>query len=148
MVTKVKGSVAPDSSEVPYTGLESAEVTVEAVLDEILTGITSNPLHTRVVEIGVWNMDSTTNINVSHGLSTSQIRAMTVSIRRDTGEVYDFFDDDGAGTGFHTVSALSTTISLYRKIGGIFDDSGFDKILEEDGETDFNRGWIIIQYTD
>ncbi len=147
MVNKVKGSVAPDSSEVPYTGLESAEVTVEAVLDELLTGIEAlpvDPLNTKVIEIGDWNMDTSTQATVTHGLTYANIRTVSATIRNDSDStMYDFAatinNQNGISTGY--IAITSTTIILARDTTGTFDSAVFDA-------TSYNRGWITIQYTE
>jgi hypothetical protein len=100
----------------------------------------------KVVEIGVWNMDTTASVSISHGIAPqSSIRGIFVMIRDDAdsftpipltpgfittaAEVEGFFYCDGSG---HVV--------LNRKTGGTFDSANYDS------GAGFNRGWITITY--
>jgi hypothetical protein len=93
-------------------------------------------LKTKVIEIGDWNMDSTSGVNVAHNITLfDNIRKVSAIIRGDSGSFqnYDFFQGG-------TIIITLTDIALERTDSGIFDSMAFD-------ETSYNRGWIIIQYT-
>jgi hypothetical protein len=100
-------------------------------------------LKCKVIEIGDWNMDSTTSVTVAHGLTLANIRSVSAIIRDDADAMYsdlssalDFSSSQGAS---QHVRADSTNIRLERDSGGYFDSSLYDK-------TSYNRGWIVIWY--
>lgn len=94
-----------------------------------------------VIDIGDWNMDTTTNISVAHGLSDfTKIRSINVIIRDDADGLYS----DLAGTAISGVGgsadATSTNISLSRQTtNSRFDSANYSS-------TSYNRGWIYITY--
>jgi len=98
-------------------------------------------MNTKVVEIGDWNMDSTTQVNPSHGLTLSKIRSISVVIRNDSGTLYPFPFTGGYASLNERWILSSSNIVLSRFVGGVFDDPSFSS-------TSYNRGWITIQYTD
>lgn len=94
-------------------------------------------LHTTVIQIGDWDMDTTTGVSISHGLTLSKIRSISVIVYADAGiAIYDF---NGANGESNTVVADATTVGLDRLTGGVFDSISFN-------QTSFNRGWITIQH--
>jgi hypothetical protein len=127
----------------------SAIITGTASVAGVLTasgGISENSvvLKRKVINIGDWNMDSTTNISVAHGLTLSNIYSVNVTI----------ISDDSAGKfmvpGFSALNSTSNTdvalngvtstnINLTRRAGGFFDNTDYDS-------TSFNRGHIVIEY--
>lgn len=95
-------------------------------------------LNLKVLDIGDWNMDSTSTLNVAHGLTLSKIRKVSVQIREDSAASQrdlDYLDTAGWFT------ADSTYIALARYAAGVFDNTSYDS-------TSYNRGWILIWYTD
>lgn len=101
-------------------------------------------LKRKVLEIGDWNMDSTTQALVAHGLSDQMaIRAMSVIIRNDlNNQVYtggSGYDVSNGETQIWIQLANATNISILRLTGGIFDSTSFDS-------TSYNRGWVTIWY--
>ncbi len=101
-------------------------------------------LATKIVEIGDWDMNATTNVDVAHGLTLANIRTVSVMVRNDTGGSI-FHYTGGSGAGGATANNLwvgvitATNVTLYRLVGSAFDDPDF-------GDTGYNRGWIVIQY--
>ncbi len=102
-------------------------------------------LKTKVIEIGDWDMDATSNITVPHGLSDHmKIRSVNVFIRTndntliyDLNSIHDAASGDLAGgtRGFN-----STDIILFRtNTPGRFDQLAYNS-------TSYNRGWILITY--
>lgn len=107
-------------------------------------------IHRKILEIGDWNMDSTTSVEVAHGLTLSKIRDIKVVIREDDATLHPLIESYwGIGPSVWTGGwweAETTNITLYRTTNdsswdGIFDNANFDS-------TSFNRGWIIIDYVD
>jgi len=103
-------------------------------------GASGTFLKTKVINIGDWDMDTTQNITVAHGLTSANIRRVTVIIRNDDGSTtasLPFYL--GGSTSTEGVSWTSTLISLSRATSGTFDGTNFDA-------TSYNRGWIVIDY--
>ena len=107
--------------------------------------ITHVNIHKRVISTGDWNMSSTTNIAVNHGLTTTQsenILSVDVIIQQDTSSfsrplnsVEDATSVLQGGVGVIT----PTQIALWRITGGVFDSANFD-------DTSFNRGFVTVTY--
>lgn len=108
-----------------------------------ITGGGAGYLNQLTLNIGDWNMDSTVNVSVAHGLDATKIRSITALIRNDDASANtDFFSDDGTATSGHNrLSFDATDVSLVRSQLGIFDDA-------DHNATSYNRGWITINYTD
>lgn len=118
-------------------------ITNSLITDErALYATETQALHTKLIDIGDWNMVASTTVNIAHGLTYSKIRKVEALIRNDGDTAsYDFSSaDNGTGTS-HYISAASTNISMQRHVGGFFDNTSFDS-------TSYNRGWITIQYID
>ncbi len=97
-----------------------------------------------IIQIGDWNMDSTSSVTIAHGLLYSTIRVVDVYIFPDSGAGADYGPlarfNTGAGTLEGGVSNItSTNIVLARVSGGYFDNANFDA-------TSYNRGYITIGY--
>ena len=88
-------------------------------------------------ELGDWDMDANSNLNLAHGLSATEwktIRNLSVTIRDDVDSaVFDFSSYSG------TILANVTNIIMARLGGGVFDNTGFDS-------TSYNRGWLTFNY--
>lgn len=104
-------------------------------------GITENgvTLKRKVINIGDWNMDATSTVSVAHGVTSANIRHVSVLIRADTGtNVYNLtVDSTPSVAGYWYFD--STYINLGRLAGGGYDNTNFDA-------TSFNRGYIYIDY--
>ena len=107
-----------------------------------VNGITfNNTLATKVVEIGDWNMDSTSSVSVAHGITLFNIRSVAFMILNDAGTA---LYPHGAGVPTRPDSVYvgfvdSTNVLLIRETSSTFDSTDFDA-------TGYNRGWIIITY--
>jgi hypothetical protein len=100
-------------------------------------------LNCKVVEIGDWNMDATSEVYIPHGLTLSKIRSASAMIRSDTGGTQHMLtpgslndERDGELLTINTVD-----VTLRRKLSGGYDSAAFDS-------TSYNRGWITIWYVD
>ncbi len=109
-------------------------------------GITTDgiSLRTKIVNIGDWNMDTTEDKPVTHGLTLSKIRSVSAMIRNDAGNFqYDLYQyDHSAGNSFidgGIISISATAITLRRMTTGFFDNANFNS-------TSYNRGWVTIVY--
>jgi len=98
------------------------------------------------IEIGDWNMDTTSATTVSHGLSSTEwktIRNINLIIRNDGDTEYYTIDAAASlSPGFVNVGIDkfdSTNISLFRVDTGSFDSGSFSA-------TTYNRGFINFTY--
>jgi hypothetical protein len=92
-------------------------------------------MNTKELDIGDWNMDTTANLNVAHGLGGDwqKIRNICIVIRNDANTThYDLMD---SGVQYWD----STNITMERNAAGTFDNANFDS-------TSYNRGFIYIEY--
>jgi len=104
------------------------------------------PYYKKSINIGDWNMDSTTEVSVAHGVTNwRNIRVENISIRRDDDASVVLLNGftDGAdpnlvwgGVGYID----SNYIVIRRRTGSVFDTNNYDA-------TSYNRGYIVISYT-
>lgn len=99
---------------------------------------TVDGVHTAVISIGDWNMDSTASVSVVHGLTLSQIRGVNVVINIDAGGIYDLISGNATAIA-GSWSVGTTSVVLSRVTGGFFDSASFDS-------TSYNRGFITITH--
>lgn len=112
-------------------------------LKGIRTLSTGPYLLTKVIEIGEWDMDTGSVVNVSHGVDYKKIRSIEVIIRDDTDSAYNKLDrmaSFSSGVMQGSVTYGSSTIDLVRLQSGVFDSTDFNLI------SGYNRGWITIVY--
>lgn len=104
-------------------------------------GGATNVLATAIVNIGDWNMDSTTSVSVAHGIADfTKIRNIDVLIINDTStDLEKLSSCDILGVGNGRFNFNSTDVILFRVTSGGFDGTDYDA-------TSFNRGYIIITY--
>lgn len=103
-------------------------------------------LHTKIIEIGDWNMDAMYYKNVTHGLGSTfkKIRNITAIIRNDADTNYHSLlrFSSGANSFEGGISYIGNIdIVPSRLTGGVFDSTNFNA-------TSYNRGWIYIVYED
>lgn len=121
------------------TGLADGSNAQDAVTKSQLDASTSRS----IVNIGDWNMDSTSSVTVNHGIADfTKIRGIEVMIRNDADNNYLQLDSiDSSGNIFGGLNNIgATTITLLRVTGRAFDGTGYDS-------TSFNRGFVTIFYT-
>lgn len=117
----------------------STQQSIKAYVDAVETKIAS--LNTKIINIGDWNMDTTQSLDVAHGVTLSKIRSLSAIIIADSSTTrYDLNIMDGAGDG-GGLFADATNVVLRRIASGFFDNTSFNS-------TSFNRGYIVLQYTD
>ncbi len=111
--------------------------------DIVLTGgITEHSVtyKTKIIDIGVWDMDTTSAIAVNHGLTFSKIRSVSACIVNNANTIKNqvpdgtdlIFSPGAAGT------ATVTQVKIARAGASIYDSVNYN------GAT--NRGWITIIY--
>lgn len=100
-------------------------------------------IKTKIIDIGDWNMDSSTNVTLAHGLSDfTKVRNVSCQVRNDGNTTYYNLMssiNNGLGTQVNEIAINSSNVILQRESNGIFDNSLFDS-------TSYNRGWVTIQY--
>jgi hypothetical protein len=112
-----------------------------AVLNDGNTGAATT-IKTKIIEIGDWNMDITSSVNIPHGLAANKIRSVHVIIRNNLDNLYSPSPATDTFTQFElTHNYDATNVIISRPNGGVFDSTNYDS-------TSFNRGWITITYED
>jgi hypothetical protein len=100
-------------------------------------------LQTTVLDIGDWNMDASASVLVPHGLTLSNIRKVSATIRNDANTTYYKLSGNSSGsqTGYRVqISTFdATNVVLLREAGGFFDQTDFNA-------TSYNRGWVVITH--
>ncbi len=103
-----------------------------------------NQKRTEIIELGDWDMSADTNIDIPHGLVYADIISAEVFIRND-----DNTAKDSIGTGVDATNTTPqgyvgtidvTNVNIVRLTGGKFDDAAYNT-------TSYNRGWLIVTYT-
>jgi len=90
------------------------------------------------LDIGDWNMDTTEEVSIAHGLSLSQIRDAVATIRNDADdESYGLDKINYGDEGF--IKWDATNIILRRATAGHFDSTDYNA-------TSYNRGYITVFY--
>lgn len=101
----------------------------------------------RIVQIGAWNMDTTSTVTVNLGIKEADIRQITVTIRDNAGTLHDIVGQGALlGTsalrqaGFSSVGDTGgfCDLVLTRVTAGTFDDATFNGAG--------NRGWVRVSY--
>ena len=100
----------------------------------VLDGVT-----TKVFDIGDWNMDSTANVYIIHGLGNVNIRGVDIVIRTDDTTYSAQYNLLYAGFWWLSNNGSDDVVALERNVSGFFDSNAFDA-------TSFNRGWVTIRY--
>lgn len=97
----------------------------------------------RVVEVGVWDMDLTTQVNIGIPAPTRQgLLGVQVFIRADASVDPIFLAVDNAnviGADVRIASCSGGVLSLVRKPGGVYDSAGYSSVA-------INRGFILFTY--
>jgi hypothetical protein len=106
------------------------------------TWYADSPIQTISLNIGDWNMDSTSSVNVAHGLDYTKIVEVNAFIRDDAGTTYNMLSHNKT-TALITDGSIalvnSTNVNLERKVSGPYDNSSYDS-------TSYNRGFVTIKY--
>lgn len=133
--TQTEKGVQENATDTEAKSFESASKTISPAT---LGAVRANLL-TKIIDIGVWDMNATANVNVSHGISDiSKIRQIEVMIMSDNSKPIPFLAP-GYG-GFFVDPLNSTIINIGRSSGELFaTDSNFNGDIS-------NRGYITINY--
>jgi hypothetical protein len=142
-ITPTKGQLCYDTSATTWYTYDTSSTGWLEMQTVISSG---NSYTTKTIDIGDWNMDTSSTVPVAHTLSATEwktIRTIDVIIRNDADTEYRPIDVlNAAATGVSgggVISLDSTNIRLGRYTGGLFDSTDFDS-------TSYNRGWITFDY--
>ena len=104
----------------------------------------STVLLKKIINIGIWNMSGTSSTTVSHGLTLSKIRGVSVMVRNDADDKHYPLDRQAFGNGAPdggVVEISSSLVQIGRLTSGFFDSTAFDNTSGS-----YNRGWVTIEY--
>lgn len=135
-INAVLGGGTADQIIKKSDGVDFNTIMTNSVLPD--TGVPN--LKIKVLNIGDWNMDTTSNKIVAHGISDyKKIRMISVIIRDDSDSGYTcspYLDpSDLLSHNFDVPGSLN----LFRANGSFYDSVNFDS-------TSYNRGFITIIY--
>ena len=100
---------------------------------------------TKKIDIGDWNMNSTSSVSKAHGVTLTKIRSVTSLIQSDSGLILDpdgKYDNTITGIGYY-VYINNTNVFVTRRTGSVYDVSPNYNAVSPEIST---RGWIIITY--
>jgi len=127
------------------TEVNDGLATSRAVVPSTLKGVTDvindkfGGVGTKVIEIGDWNMDSTSIVSINHNLTFTDIIGIQILIRDDGNSLKTELSHLDSTTVSGTYSINSTLVTMIRTSGGFYDNTTYD-------QTSFNRGWVILSY--
>ena len=151
------GTVDQDGKNLLQFNLTVVNGTIYATplyeLKKALKITSSAQLLTKVIEIGIWNMDTSASVSVDSGLDDqTKIRSMSAMIRIDSnvssGNILFPLNSIDSGTGLPNggvsnvgnIPSNPSYITLFRVTGKDFDSASFDEVGV------YNRGWVTIIY--
>ncbi len=146
----IAGAESFSEKFVAHIQASSADTIALVEEDRIITpkrlGEVTGGLLTKVLNIGTWDMDSSSSVTVVHGVTMTKIRSIDVVIyndalsRMDELDAYDVLDGMVSGL----VYVGSTNVSLWRRGAGMFDATAYATTPTIDGTV--TRGFVVIQY--
>lgn len=142
-IPKASSSTTLNDSIISQSGSAITIAGTAEIQSGFRTQATGSYYKVKVLDIGDWNMDSTSSVSVLHGLADyKKIRGVSMIVVRDDSDTnyysLPFFNSSTSENGGVT-GITSTTVNVGRLTGGVFDNTSFDS-------TSFNRGWITIIY--
>lgn len=132
-----------------YTNVADDRVFIRTqnnILEFSTTSYSGGSVNTEI-DLGDWNMDTTSGVTISHSLSVTEwkgIRNVGLIIRNDADTEYYTIDSGASSTGGGFVNVgiekfTSTDFHVFRVEDGSFDNTDFDS-------TSYNRGYITFTY--
>jgi len=135
-----------DDLELSNNSINERIINTNDSLDDVIDSL--GGLKTKVVNIGVWNMNTDSSKNVAHGLvDASKIRGVQALIIPDVpGSSLRLMNLEAVGFATGTINGgineiRDNDIELLRYTGGLFDNLNYDKTEDE-----YNRGYLKIDY--
>lgn len=131
---------APGSIRLPYDS-NTGTVTYNSTTGECSWIEPRATMKWKTVNIGVWNMDSTSSVNVAHGIAGgySRIKVVDVMIRNDADSFSTPLNSTDSSGWIAAIDG--TNITLQRGAAGAFDNTNYDLTTGS-----YNRGWVTIGY--
>ena len=120
--------------------------TPDMIFGYLLPQAETRPILKKIIDIGEWNMDATSQVSVAHNLNAGfrKIKINKAIVRYDDDSRYFSLiggNVDGHFDGWILYSDI-TNFELFRRTGGEFDHVDFNGTAS----TVANRGWIFIEY--
>lgn len=133
-----------DLGQVTANGLPDNEYSGWQLMEALL----NLTVRRKVIEIGLWNMDSTLSVSVAHGLDLGTTAGLVDKIRgckvmilnddQDSATPLDIWDGASAVGGAFSID--DTNVILVRTPSSYYDSNLFDAAV--------NRGYIVIEYVE
>ena len=103
-----------------------------------VVGLAGTVLKPKLIEIVDWNMDTTDQKTVAHGLAFADIIGIDAEVSNDLGTLSTCLcgDADLSGASDGKLSFDATDVICDRKVGGFYDSVDYDALG--------HRGWIRI----
>ena len=120
---------------------QASQWSIESIESGYDTRFDDYGLRRKTIELGDWDMDADTSIEVAHGLVGGQwqgARNIELVIRNDADTSY-YTGHLGDSPEASVSGVEETNITIQRKTSGTFDGTDFDS-------TSYNRGWATIWY--
>lgn len=96
----------------------------------------------QVFEIGAWDMDATTVLNIAHSLDIQKIVGINAVIRKDDySELYPLKAHITFPFGEGHIEVTAGFITLKRRLGGYWDNVNYNDVV-------MNRGFVMVWYID
>jgi hypothetical protein len=132
----------------------TSEIPVQFTSGQYTTKFDDYGLRRKTVEIGTWDMDTTADVEIKHGLivgaAWKNVRSIEVTIRNDDDNTYYTDSTDtsaNADAGIEITKIDEDVVYLARATLGTFDSVNFDKVADPgDASIVYNRGWITVWY--
>jgi hypothetical protein len=111
-----------------------------------LTAEGGQKIQLKIIEIGAWDMDASSSVNINHGLGVDYVNIIMVQavIFDDSGanhwkveNMYNAADPELISAGVSLIN--DTYIRLMRRTGGLFDGVNYDDV-------GINRGYLLVGY--
>lgn len=118
--------------------------TGDYALPEMIKEQNGNVILTKIVSLGLWNMDTTENINISHGIGSGRYHILSIQamiFEDGVSKAHMLNHPQGGGVVSGGVEEWDNgSVYLWRLTGGYFDSAVFDSMA-------MTRGHMTILYT-
>ncbi|MFA5048664.1 MAG: hypothetical protein WC516_06590 [Patescibacteria group bacterium] len=96
---------------------------------------------TKKIPIGVWDMNATATVNITHGVALNKILSITAMIINDTlSQIFDLVYSSGTANVNGSIQSIDGSIVILARHAG----AGFTSALYNDGT--INRGYVTFKY--
>lgn len=137
------GSARGSGQYVTVTFADGGQTLKDLIGNPVQTEQGETKIKMKVIEIGDWDLDTDMTVTVTHGLTLSSIRSVSVTIRNDADDTYYTFPAGLNNSGdYLEVGGFEidgTNVKISRTSSPVLDSTDYDS-------TSYNRGWITITY--